>query len=229
MYPEIRIGWIAVPTYPVMVALGLVAAGVAKLAFPVPKLNAGRGEFVLFPGVVGLFLGAKLPVLVSYGLRPEFLFTGRSLLGALVGAYLAVRLAKWLYGYRWVGGGDGYVLPIAVGLAFGRTGCLLNGCCWGAGGLPVPAFEIAFHLASFFLLLEFRRRRVLVGSWFPLYLLAYCVFRFVMEFLRTEPRICLGLTVYHAIALAGIFLLAAELTYRGKLKQAASHDRCVSG
>ena len=229
MYPEIRIGSIAVPTYPVMVMLGLVAAGVVKLAFPVPKLDGGRSEFVLFPGVVGLFVGAKLPVLVSYGLRPEFLFTGRSLLGALVGAYLAVRLAKWLHGLHWVGGGDGYVLPITMGLAFGRTGCLLNGCCWGAGGVPVPAFEIAFHLVWFFVFLEFRRRRLLVGSWFPLYLLAYCVFRFAMEFIRTEPRIWLGLTVYHGIALAGTCVLSAELAYRWKLKPTANHDGCVSG
>ena len=140
-----------------------------------------------------------------------------------------MRLAKWLYGYRWVGGGDGYVLPITMGLAFGRTGCLLNGCCWGAGGVPVPAFEIAFHLAAFFTFFEFRRRRVLGGSWFPLYMLSYCVFRFAMEFIRTEPRIWLGLTVYHGIALTGACVSAAELAHRWKLKRTTSDAARVSG
>jgi prolipoprotein diacylglyceryltransferase len=127
-----------------------------------------------------------------------------------------------------VGGGDAYVMPVAIGLTFGRIGCLLKGCCWGAGGVPVPGFEIAFHLAAFFVFLQFRRRRVLVGSWFPIYLLAYCVFRFAMEFIRTEPRIWFGLTVYHGIALAGMGIFSAELAYRGKLKGTASHDRRVS-
>ncbi len=223
MYPEINIFSATLSSYSVMVALGLLAAGIVKIVFPMPGVEPSHREFVFFPACLGLFVGAKIPVLLSYGLRPEFVTHGKSMLGALLGAYLAVRLAKWRKGMHWVGGGDAYVLPISIGLAFGRVGCLLNGCCWGRNGLPVPAFEIAFHLAAFCVFVVLRRRRLLAGRWFPLYMLSYCVFRFAMEFLRTEPRVFLGLTVYHLLAMAGILVFSWELLSRRPLQETVGY------
>ncbi|MHB8902704.1 MAG: prolipoprotein diacylglyceryl transferase family protein [Thermoguttaceae bacterium] len=214
MAPELRFFWLTVPAYPVMIGLGMVAAGLVRWLLPVRRVPRAQSGFVVFPASVGLIAGAKLPVLVSYGLRPEFAATGKSVLGALVGAYLAVRLAKWWTGQSWKGGGDAFVLPLAAGLAVGRVGCLLNGCCWGTGGFPAPLLEIAFHAAAFAVVCVLRRRRVAEGAWFPLYLGAYCCFRFFAEFIRIEPRVLAGLTVYQWIAAAGVAVFCYEVWIR---------------
>ena len=214
MAPELRFFSLSLPAYPVMIGLGMVAAGLVRFLLPVHRVPRNRTGFVIFPAFIGLIIGAKLPVLLSYGLRPEFAATGKSVLGALLGAYLAVRLAKWWTGQSWKGGGDAFVLPLAAGLAVGRVGCLLNGCCWGAGGFPAPLLEIAFHAAAFAVFCLLRSRRVAEGAWFPLYLASYCFFRFFAEFIRVEPRVLAGLTVYQWIAAVGVAVFCYELWTR---------------
>lgn len=213
------------PGYALMAGLGLLAAGAVFYWFP-PETPDKKG-FLLFPAALGLFIGAKLPVIVSYGWNNPDAYMGKSLLGALIGAYLAVRLAKWICKIPWVGGGDAYVLPISIAVAIGRIGCLFNGCCWGKNGFPAPVLEIGFHLTMFALVLGWRRKGRFKGSWFPLYMLSYCIFRFGTEFIRIEPRVLAGLTAYHWLALMGMLLFSMELYYRGRRGEEAAHERTI--
>lgn len=214
MCPELRFFSLTVPAYPLMITLGMVVAALVRFLLPIQGVSRSRTGFVIFPAFIGLVVGAKLPVLLSYGLRPEFAATGKSVLGALMGAYLAVRLAKHWTGQSWKGGGDAFVLPLAAGLAVGRVGCLLNGCCWGVGGFPAPLLEIAFHAMAFGVFCLLRARHALQGAWFPLYMAAYCMFRFLTEFIRVEPRVLAGLTVYQWIAAAGVAVFCYEIWIR---------------
>lgn len=211
------------PAYALMMALGLAAAGIVYWLFPAEQAPDRKG-FVLAPAALGIFLGAKLPVIASYGWDNLSAYAGKSLLGGLMGAYLAVRLAKWISGIRWVGGGDAYVLPVSIAVAFGRVGCLFNGCCRGANGFPAPVLEIFFHLTAFAVVMGWRRNRRHMGSWFPMYMLAYCVFRFFSEFIRVEPRILAGLTAYHWLSLLGMVLFTAELRCRRKRNMETVHE-----
>ncbi|MDZ7620328.1 MAG: prolipoprotein diacylglyceryl transferase family protein [Patescibacteria group bacterium] len=219
MCPSIDLLGLTVPTYGIMVACGLIASGVVAWRLPVRKpeqlqLSSGVGDSLLIPGVLGLVIGAKLPLLLSHGLHAELLGAGKSVLGALLGAYAAVRVAKWLRGLRFTGGGDAFVLPITAGMVFGRVGCLLNGCCWGRHGFPAPLVEIAFHAGAFGLFVVLRRRNAMRGCWLQAYLLAYCILRFGLEFVRTEPRVLAGLTVYHWLCLVGMAAFTWELWRR---------------
>jgi len=212
------------PAYALMVGIGLVAAGAVYYLLPIDTPD--KKGIVLFPAALGLMLGAKLPVVLSYGWGNPAAYAGKSLLGGLVGAYLAVRFAKRLYGIAWVGGGDAYVLPVAIATAVGRVGCLLNGCCGGRNGFPAPVLEIGFYLAMFALVLNWRRAHRFQGRWFPLYMLAYCIFRFFTEFIRTEPRIFAGFTAYQALALIGACIFAFELHHRSpRSGREAAHGR----
>lgn len=227
MCPELRFFSLTVPAYPVMIGLGMIVAGLVRFLLPIQNVPHSRSGFVIFPAFIGLVVGAKLPVLLSYGLRPEFAATGKSVLGALVGAYLAVRLAKWWTGQSWKGGGDAFVLPLAAGIGVGRIGCLLNGCCWGAGGFPAPLLEIAFHSTAFAVFCLFRSRHVAEGAWFPLYLGAYCLFRFFAEFIRVEPRVLAGLTVYQWIAAVGVAAFFYEVWSRLHRDREAACEQTV--
>lgn len=145
---------------------------------------------------------------------------GQSVLGGLAGAYVGVVVTKRIIGYRG-STGDWFAPAVAAGLAVGRVGCFLTeqvgtptGLPWGisvppevaatmpycpscALGVPMhPSFlyEIAFHLVALGLLLRFGGRVGMPGDAFKLYLLAYALFRFGIEFVRDNPEMGFGLS-----------------------------------
>ena len=172
--------------------------------------------------LVGAFLGAKLAYLIVEGWmdfgQPNMwwrLATGKSILGALFGGYVAVELAKKWAGYRGVTG-DWFALIVPVAIVIGRVGCLLHGCCLGraceeawftlrdGSGVPrwpaVPV-EILFNLVMIGMFFVLRRGGKLVGQHFHVYLISYGLFRFAHEFLRDTPRVDEGVSGYQLLAL----------------------------
>jgi phosphatidylglycerol:prolipoprotein diacylglycerol transferase len=182
-----------------------------------------RLVFIYGAALVGAFFGAKVTYLLAEGWlhfgAPDMwlqLAAGKSILGALLGGYVFVELAKRHVGYASTTGDDfALIAPISIGL--GRVGCLLHGCCLGAAcspgwyalkdadGVPrwpaVPA-ELVFNLLSFALFLFLRQRKLLPGQHFHLYLVSYGLFRFVHEFVRATPRLLGPFSGYHFAALA---------------------------
>jgi len=87
---------------------------------------------------------------------------------------------------------------LAIFFAFGRIGCFFAGCChgfvasWGIalrGGIPlapVQLFESAFHFAIAAALIISRLERKHKGILMPIYLMAYAVGRFGLEFFRGD-------------------------------------------
>jgi phosphatidylglycerol---prolipoprotein diacylglyceryl transferase len=163
---------------------------------------------------------------------------GQSLLGGLAGAYLGVLVAKRLSGYR-ASTGDWFAPAVAAGLAVGRVGCFLTeqigtptSLPWGiavgaetaatmpycpscATGLPMhPSFlyEIVFHLFAFAVLMRVRSRKP--GDAFKLYLVAYGLFRFVVEFVRDNPDMAWGLSGSQLFLLITVPVALALMTWR---------------
>jgi phosphatidylglycerol:prolipoprotein diacylglycerol transferase len=119
--------------------------------------------------LVGAFVGAKVVYLAAEGWmywdspdRWRIWATGKTILGALLGGYASVELAKKTLGFRQATG-DLFALVAPVGIILGRVGCLLHGCCLGrecaaphwwtlrdAHGTerwPAVPVEIAFNVA----------------------------------------------------------------------------------
>jgi len=151
------------------------------------------------------------------GLAQQWLYGSRSILSGLVGAYVGALIAKRVTGMK-ISTGDLFAAPVALGMAVGRIGCLLTelpgtptGGSWGVtltpadaalvphgvAGVPLhPSFvyEIVFQLAAFVVLLRLRDRFAQPGALFAGYLMAYAVFRFLVEFVRGNEIAAWGLT-----------------------------------
>jgi phosphatidylglycerol:prolipoprotein diacylglycerol transferase len=189
----------------------------------------GKLPFVL--GRLKAWLDGSAPVPEGNAFWPQLLGAwlgdGKTITAALIGAYLAVELAKRLLDVR-AKTGDSFAVPLALAMAVGRWGCFFNGCCYGTPtdlpwGVPfaVPdgdgvrwvkchptqIYESLFHFTAALALLWLARRDLFPRQRLKLYLIAYGVYRFLTEFIRPEPRDYAGLTFYQWAAL----LLAAGL------------------
>ncbi len=195
--------------------------------------------FVYLGGLVSAFLGAKLAYVVAEGWqdwgRPDAwarLAAGKSILGALLGGYAGVELAKRLAGFRGVTG-DWFAMVAPAGVVIGRVGCWLHGCCAGricaAGWFtvtdaqgterwPSVPVELGFNLMLLAIFSAWRRSGRLTGQHFHVYLMAYGVFRFGHEFLRDTPRVWAGLTGYQGLALVTALFGAIAFRRRARVR-----------
>lgn len=191
---------------------------------------------IYIAALIGAFTGAKIVYLAAEGWlhfgAPDMwlqLATGKTILGALLGGYLAVEIAKKIVGYTAITG-DWFATIAPVAIAIGRVGCLLHGCCLGevcqraawwtlhdVSGLPrwpaVPV-EIAFNLLSALAFFLLRKRRALTGQHFHLYMIAYGIFRFAHESVRATPKILGSFTGYQIAALLLIAVGAIGFIWR---------------
>ena len=182
--------------------------------------------FIIYVGALGgAFIGAKLAYLFAEGWEawqsPERwlrIATGKSVLGGILGGYAGVEIMKRLIGHA-ASTGDLFAPIIPLGIALGRVGCWLHGCCLGVpmadawwavrdkAGVcrwPSSQVELLFQLLILVLIVAMRHRWA--GRLFYVYLLAYGVFRFLHEWLRETPKWWGVVSGYQIIALVMAFI-----------------------
>lgn len=221
-------------TYVAIVAASLAAGVIVRRLTAEPHAKDGDGAVklgrhqrlaVLFGALVGGALAAKLPFVIA---DPEgavsglaWIQDGRTITWGLVGGYFGVELAKLLAGVKGKTG-DGFAVPVAVSIGFGRIACFHAGCCYGqptelpwgvdfGDGIarhPNQLYETIFHLSAAAALVVISRRGWLPTQRIKVYLMAYMAFRLVSEVWRPEPRIVAGLTFYQLSAAAFLVLFA---------------------
>jgi phosphatidylglycerol:prolipoprotein diacylglycerol transferase len=219
-----HLGPMPVPAYETLVGAAVVAAAALLLWDTRGQVRSGRFIAVAGAALIGGGAAAKV---AEWAVAPattaavgwRALAGGRTILGGLLGGTLAVVGVK-----RWLGirGRHGNLLaaPVALGLALGRVGCFLHGCCYGTptslpwgvdfgDGVarhPTQLYECAFFVAALAVLRALRHRVTAPGRLFSGLMVAYFVARFFEEFLRAGVRLPVGLTVYQLLAVAGITL-----------------------
>lgn len=126
--------------------------GSKKMAVPKPPQHTD----IMIAAIIGLLIGAKIPIWLSYGFS-GYLIYGKSFLGGLLGAFLAINIYKLITRQSGNSFGDRLVIPLAVAVGFGKIGCWLNGCCagkelnlWGMEKYPVQLLESFSSLQRLF-------------------------------------------------------------------------------
>ena len=148
---------------------------------------------------------------------------GKTIVGGLLGGWLAVEIAKKLSGIE-RRTGDLFALPLCVGIAVGRVGCLLAGLAddtygkptglpWavnlgdGIGRHPVQVYEILF-LALLGIVVSMKAR-LREGARFRIFLAGYLAWRIAIDFLKPQPLIA-GMNLIQWSCVAGIVWLALD-------------------
>ncbi|MGD9639186.1 MAG: prolipoprotein diacylglyceryl transferase [Alphaproteobacteria bacterium] len=191
-------------------------------------LSIVKVKYVLPVFLVGAIIGAKIPVILSYGWHKEFFLTGKSYYGALIGAFIAINIYKYVYKIKEHFGGR-LVVPLAVGAGIGKIGCFFYGCCSGTETdffikiqnvhgqyvHPVQLYESFFEfLMAAVFYCYYRKKAKMPPEAFLMYLLSYMIFRFLIEFIRIEPKVYLGLSVYQLMSIVFVPVFMFELFRR---------------
>jgi phosphatidylglycerol:prolipoprotein diacylglycerol transferase len=221
--------------YGLAILTGLVLAALMARLIPEDRPDlaphrAALARAAVVGAILGAFLGEVPADLLGWSRRPPGLPTdlmplgGRTVLGGLLGGWLAVEVVKWRRGLSGPTG-DRLAAPLATALACGRLGCAGAGCCAGVpapdgawwawqGCWPVPFIESGFHAVAAVLLLLAARRRWWSGRHLGLYLTVYGVLRFHLEWVRGNPPVLGPLTWYQLLALALVALAGGTTLVR---------------
>jgi phosphatidylglycerol---prolipoprotein diacylglyceryl transferase len=229
MQPEIHLGPLTLQSFGLMMGLGFVVAGwMASKYLRELGRPADWAYEMVFAALVGGLVGARLWSVVENWDEAKddvfgSLFSGSGLVfyGGLFGGALAVLAWAWWRGVLDAKTFDVAAPGLAAAYAIGRIGCQLagdgdSGKAWdGPWAMaypdgtvptteqvhPTPVYEtlvmggVAWFLWS-------RRHRYAPGGLFALYLVLAGAERFLVEFLRRNDVVGLGLTLPQWVALA---------------------------
>lgn len=148
----------------------------------------------------------------------DFLRSGGVYYGGFLGGFLTISILIYFYRLPFWKVADAFAPGVALGQALGRQGCFAAGCCWGkhtdlpwgvhfteAGheytGVPIygpggedlylhptQLYESFFMLAVFAFLVYLHRHKKFDGQILIAYGIIYSIFRFLIEFVRDDPR-----------------------------------------
>lgn len=237
-----HIGGFAVPAYSFFIMLGLIT-GILYYFHEAKKtkVNSERTLFIAAAAIIGGIIGAKIPIWIMYfpqlsqmTLAADLFSSGRTIVGGLIGGFVAVKLTKK---YLKINDkrGNLFAPAIALGLSIGRIGCFLQGCCYGIAtnlpwgvnfgdGIrrhPTQIYEAGFNLIMFFYLNHLKSKNPRPGKLLQIYFVDYFIFRFFLEFIKFEPKMIWYLTIYQIIAIIALVYLLREPIYsyaRNKFK-----------
>lgn len=247
------LGWFKIASYGLMVAIGMlvavwIAAVRAKKMGEDPAIIFDLTVWVVIAGIFGarffyVFIEGWKEVLSQPIGRTIIYFVkirqgGMSFFGALAFSVPVGIIYLRIKGVNLWKIADISAPSIAIGEAFARIGCFLNGCCFGnpcspdafygvefpAGSIPhqhygeiisVYPTQIISALNAFilFLILSFLlRHRMFDGQIFWLFAFLYSITRFAIEFLRGDSE-----DTFFGGKLFGIFTLAQVMCFIGGL------------
>ena len=207
---------IQVKSYGLMIAIGII---VAATLFINKGKKKGFDEdsllnLIIFAIIGGMLGGKGLFIITEFKniiKEPSILLNfgyGFVIYGAIGGGALAMYLYCKRKKWNVIEMIDMTVPGLAIAQGFGRIGCFLAGCCYGAettsplgvefpenslapSGIhihPTQIYSSIFDFLLGFILLYYSKKERKNGKVMGLYLIIYSIGRFLVEFLRNDPR-----------------------------------------
>ncbi len=200
--------------YGVMVAIGILCCfGVLNYYCKLKGIEQKFSDFIFYNGIFAVFAGfgsaALFQAVYDFIEDPSqgFRFNGSiTFIGGLIGGTAVFLLVYWFmrkrYNNKLIDALDIIPCGILIAHAFGRVGCFFAGCCYGKETdsflgvqfprLPAPVHPTQLYEAAFLFIMFGVCSYLLLKKDFKynmsLYLIAYGIFRFCIEFLRGDYR-----------------------------------------
>ena len=234
--PYFKIFGKEISSYSLFVGIGLIV-GIIWFMFTVSikeKIRGDKAYLIVLSSLVFGIIGSKIIVIIEnikFLIKDitqikVFIFTGKSIVGGLIGGYLGVIIAKKILKER-IKVGNKITPAIALGMSIGRIGCFLTGCCYGIetklpigidfgdGILRIPTQLIeslfCFILFIYFFYKQKKGKDIIPGILFKEYVLYYFIFRLFIEFIRDTEKNVLFLSIYQLISILGIIYFVIKI------------------
>jgi phosphatidylglycerol:prolipoprotein diacylglycerol transferase len=267
MYPILyKFGPVHLYTYGFFLALAFLAAILVsgkearRLGLPV-----GRFYDLCFYIILAAIIGSRLfYVIVNFGFflqHPLKIFSlwegGLVFHGGLIVAVAAAFFFIRRYSLPWRTTFDALAVGMPLGVALGRVGCFMAGCCFGKPTdvpwavtftdpntlcplrvpiHPAQLYEAFLSLGIFGVILWLRKRKSYEGQLVLIYFLLAGLVRFTVEFFRAPtsldprgPELFLGMPLTQVLAL-GIALLSGAVlwwAWRRSLHKQTRDEACI--
>ena len=236
--------------YGLMIGLGVVAS--LLISWRKARMKGVSEDMVstmtILAVVIG-FLGGKVFYLLthwSYFMADPVGSLGSEgfvVYGGIIFGFAACWIYARLKGERFVFWSDLLLPGVAVAQGFGRIGCFLAGCCYGAPtdsciGVTFPAgsfapagvalwptqlISAAGDLLLAVILMQMDKKEHYDGKITVWYLILYTLGRFLVEFLRADNRGNVG--ILSASQFIGLFVFAAAFALRAYLKRGHTSEQ----
>ncbi|PSL48775.1 prolipoprotein diacylglyceryltransferase [Chitinophaga niastensis] len=199
--------------------------------------------WVILGAIFGALFGSRLlgtlenpPGLLHADNLLFYIYQNKTIVGGLLGGLIGVELIKKGIGES-MSTGDLFVYPLILAMIIGRIGCFTMGIYeetyglptslpWGMNlgdGLlrhPVSLYEIVFLILLWQTLAFIGRRYTLVnGARFKLFMIAYLIFRFLLDFIKPGYRFAFGLGSIQLACLAGLIYYLPTVVFPSRLIQ----------
>lgn len=226
------IGRFPVEAYPVLLFLALVVGLLIYIAqLKGNNIKSPNALYIAIFAIVGGTIGAKIPIIFmnwnQLNSNPDsinILLSGRTIVGGLIGGTAGTFIAKKIFGIK-ERLGNQIAIPVAAGMAVGRLGCLLRGCCYGQPtnlpwGMdfgdhlmrhPTQLYEMIFDILLVIFLVWKKTKDIKPGELFGIFLNCYLSFRFLLEFIRVEKVSAIGLTDFQLLCVISIVYINRKL------------------
>lgn len=191
-------------------------------------IDTSNRIWILIGAIFGSFAGSRLVAgfedpdqLKKASSMLWYFYQNKTILGGLLGGLAGVEITKKIIG-EYKPSGDLLVYPILLALIIGRIGCFSMGIYEATYGLPsklpwamflgdnikrhpITLYEILFLVDLWFLLYVLAKKIPLApGALFKVFLFSYCLFRFLVEFVKPHVPLVAELSAIQLAALAGM-------------------------
>jgi len=207
---------------------------------PDPIISTNR-IWILIGAIFGALIGSRIigalenpGQLLSSKNIFLYIYSNKTVVGGFLGGLFGVELMKYII-HEKQSSGDLFTFPMILGLIIGRIGCFSMGVYEETYGNsttfftgmnlgdnlfrhPVTLYEIAFLLSLWIALLFIEKRFVLKnGARFKLFMIAYILFRFLLDFIKPHYNLIMQLSTIQITCLAGLLYYSKTILHPGKL------------
>lgn len=183
--------------------------------------------WIILGATLGAVAGSRLiggleniPQMLQAPNKWLYFYQNKTVLGGFLGGVLGVETIKKIISEK-QNSGDLFVYPILLALIIGRIGCFSMGIYEETYGLPTTLFTgmdlgdgilrhpVTLYEIAFLIVLWIAMKRIETQYWmangllFKLFIIAYCIFRFIVDFIKPHYSIA-GLSVIQLTCLAGL-------------------------